>query len=177
MHCGVPNPLIGFYRDGAADDRGRTLAQILGWDDDELEAVHDYIQWLFPLPERSGANPGAPILDAGTIETFRATAAMRQRLRQALERMLRFYGMEMVSGEGGVGVERADNFPARARNWLLPGNHNHLRLTRMLRSLRLLGLEAESKALFRALDPICRDYPGSVSSGTYAFWSDASKSG
>lgn len=54
-----PNPLIGFYRDGAQDDCGRTLAKILSWPDDRLEAVHDFIQWMFPLPERSGANPAA----------------------------------------------------------------------------------------------------------------------
>ena len=71
------HPLVAFYRDGAQDDRGRTLNEILAWPDDRLEAVHDFIQWLFPLPERSGANPGAPTLDAATIEAFHATPAMR----------------------------------------------------------------------------------------------------
>ena len=50
------HPLVAFYRDGARDDEGRTLAEILAWDDDRLEEIHDFIQWLFPLPERSGAN-------------------------------------------------------------------------------------------------------------------------
>lgn len=39
--------LVRFYR-GGADDRGRTLEQILAWDRDRLEAVHDDIQWIFP---------------------------------------------------------------------------------------------------------------------------------
>ena len=44
------------------DHRGRLLSHILGFSLDELEFHHDYIQWLFPLPEPSGANPSAPLL-------------------------------------------------------------------------------------------------------------------
>jgi hypothetical protein len=52
-------------------------------------------------------------------------------------------------------------------------NHNHLRLTRILRSTLLLGLEAESAALFHALNAIYREYPTRISARTHAFWSDA----
>lgn len=168
MAKGADNPLIGFYRDGAEDDEGRTLAEILAWPDERLEAVHDFIQWMFPLPERSGANPAAPVLDRETTEAFHATAEMRGRLRQAFERMLRFYGLR----RNGYEVERAENFRERAGNWLHPMNHNHLRLTRMLRSLRLLGLEAESAALFRALEGIDREFPGRITERTQEFWRD-----
>ncbi len=164
-----PNPLIGFYRDGAQDDCGRTLAEVVAWPDDRLEDVHDFIQWLFPLPERSGANPAAPVLDRATIEAFHATQEIRERLRQSFLRMLRFYGLQWAENS----VERAPNFPARAQNWLRPMNHNHLRLTRMLRSLRLLGLATESAALFGALDAINREFPGRITERTLAFWRDA----
>ena len=43
-------------------DRGRYLHDILKWPDKRLESTHDYIQWLFPLPEVSGFNPEAPTL-------------------------------------------------------------------------------------------------------------------
>jgi hypothetical protein len=42
--------------------RGRYLREIQEWPDDQLESVHDYIQWLFPLPEPSGFNVAAPAL-------------------------------------------------------------------------------------------------------------------
>jgi hypothetical protein len=99
--------------------------------------VHDYIQWIFPLPERSGASPWAPVLDAATIAAIRNDAEMQGRLRAAFERMLAFYGFAL---EGDAVVE-GPRFVAASRNWLHAGNHNHLRLTRMLRSLRVLGLE------------------------------------
>lgn len=173
MSASEANPLVGFYRDGARDDRARTLVEILGWDDERLEDVHDFIQWLFPLPERSGANPSAPVLERETIEVFRASPAMQERLRRAFERMLRFYGLRW----NGSSVERAENFRERAQNWLWPGNHNHLRLSRILRSTLLLGLESESKALFQALNGIYREFPDRISSRTHAFWSDASQTG
>ena len=87
MQSTKPHPLVAFYRDGAPDDAGRSRAEVLAWDDDRLEAVHDFIQWLFPLPEPSGANPAAPILDPATIKTFRASLAMRDRLRASYDRM------------------------------------------------------------------------------------------
>ena len=170
-------PLVAFYRDGAQDDCGRTLEEILAWDDYHLEAVHDFIQWLFPLPEPSGVNPAAPILDPATIHTFRSSLAMRDRLRASFERMLRFYGLVLVPGKSPLVVERAPGFSARAQNWLWPGNHNHLRLTRILRSTLLLGLEAESKALFQALNAIYREFPGRIPARTHAYWSNAAESG
>ncbi len=169
------HPIVAFYRDGATDDRGRTLAQILAWDDDRLEAIHDFIQWLFPLPETSGANPSAPTLDAATIAAFRATPEMQQRLRQSFDRMLRFYGFawSAPAPDATPTIVPAANFRARADNWLHPMNHNHLRLTRILRSTLLLGLEPESKALFRALNALYRAYPDSIPARTHAFWSSA----
>lgn len=72
---------------------------------------------------------------------------------------------------------RAANFAERSKNWLTPANHNHLRITRILKSLRLLGLEPESAAFFRALAAI---YPGqsaaanpAISATTFRFWQSA----
>ena len=160
--------ILHFYR-GGHDDEGRTLDEILSWPDAELEAVHDFIQWLFPLPEMSGANPSAPVLDAATIDAFRGSEDLQERLKQSLLRMLRFYGFELHQGI----VQQAPSFSARSVNWLNPGNHNHLRLTRMLRSLRLLGLASESTALFKALSELYGSHPDRITQRTYQFWTSA----
>lgn len=171
-----PSPLVAFYRDGAPDDEGRTLTEILAWDDERIEAIHNFIQWLFPLPEPSGANPHAPILDPTTLRIFHASVAMQDRLRQSFQRMLRFYGFRQASAPAGITIDRAPDFAARAQNWLWPMNHNHLRLTRILRSTLLLGLGAESKALFQALNALYREYPDRIAARTHAFWSSAAGS-
>jgi hypothetical protein len=54
--------LLDFYRGTQLDSSGRMLHEIWDWTDDDLEAIHDFIQWLFPLPEPSQFNPDAPLL-------------------------------------------------------------------------------------------------------------------
>ncbi len=166
--------ITDFYSGTGRDGAGRKLDEILGWPDRRLEDVHDYIQWCFPLPEPSGANPYAPVLTPEDIAMFRATPAMQERLRTAFARMLRFYGF--VEWEEGA-IERGPEFAAHARNWLNPGNHNHLRLTRMLRSLRVLGLEAEAQAFWQALAELYaeenRGGRSNITERTYGFWKRA----
>src|SRR5205814_6608900 len=137
-----------FYRGEGTDAEGRRLDTVLAWDDDSLEAVHDFIQWLFPLPEPSRFNPDAPLLSPADVAAFRQDAQLRTNLRRSFERILPFLGLaETADGE----VVEGPNFARRAADvWDYP-NHNWLRITRILRSLRLLGLEAESQALYRRL--------------------------
>jgi hypothetical protein len=165
------DPLVAFYS-GTPDAAGRTLAGILAWDDARLEAVHDYIQWVFPAREPSGVNPLAPLVTDATVRAFTGDAALRAGLRQALDRMLVFYGLTWIGDRVAIDELR---FPVRARVWLRPGNHNHLRLTRILKSLAALGLAAEARALQRCLlEDICAGPgDGSVSPRTVGFWRDA----
>jgi hypothetical protein len=101
---------------------------------------------------------------------------MQQRLRAAFERMLAFYGFAL--NDDAV-VERPQ-FAAASRNWLHAGDHNHLRLTRMLRSLRVLGLEGEAAALWEALRALHERQSAAgrrtITAETFAFWRQAATS-
>jgi hypothetical protein len=163
--------LLAFYRGDAPDWHGRTLDDIWSWTDDRLEGVHDYIQWMFPLPVRSGANPAAPVLGPATAEAFRSSAALRQRLERSLGVMLRFYGLEERPTAGGLRIVRGDRFAERAAVWLSPGNHNHLRLTRIMTSLAELGLTAQARALRECLVAIAAEFPNRVTPTTLRYWS------
>jgi hypothetical protein len=162
-----PDAVVSFYS-GGPDTAGRTLAAILAWDDERLEAVHDYIQWLFPTRQPSGVNPYAPLVTGTTVAAFARDPALRARLRDAFERMLAFYGL--TGRAGGVAIDPS-RFPARSRVWLNPGNHNHLRLTRIMESLATLGLREEAAALQRCLlAEIAAGHADSVSPRTLGFW-------
>jgi hypothetical protein len=139
--------ILRFYGAGGTDHVGRTLEEILAWDDWHLEEVHDYIQWLFPLPEPSRANSFAPLLTAGDIASFRASPPHRQALHRAFLRILAFYGFEATGSGGDIVIGRSSVWPERSANWVRAGNHNHLRLTRIMKSLSLLGLSDEARAL------------------------------
>jgi len=85
--------------------------------------------------------------------------------------MLAFYGFALGDGPR---VVRAADFSAQAANWLNPGNHNFLRLTRILRALVLLGLGAEARALLAALEEVYRSGgAAAIGQRSRAFWQGA----
>jgi hypothetical protein len=101
-----PASLISFYEDESTDSRGRTLTDILRWGVNKLESSHDYIQILFPLPERSGVNDRAPTINRQVFEAFRGRKELRDRLGDAFQKMLWFYGFELHTGEDGKAMVR-----------------------------------------------------------------------
>ena len=161
--------LLQFYSGEGTDDRGRGIADIWCFSHAELESVHDYIQWLFPLAERSAFNPGAPLLDAETIRRFQEEDALRKNVERSLSLMLDFYGLSLVANR----IVRAKTFADRSRQWLTPQNHNFLRLTRVLKSLSLLGHASRAKQLLACLEDIQRDHPTIIGKTTLAYWCDA----
>jgi hypothetical protein len=161
--------ILQFYQVKAPDDRGRYLEDVLRFSDEQLEYTHDFIQWLFPLREPSGANPDAPCLDDAAIAQFRERPDLRDAMRRALDRMLSFYGLAREDDA----IVTSPEFSRHAQ-WLTPENHNHLRLTRMLKSLRLLGNEPEARALYQCLSRLYEEqrrsgYAG-ITARTFRFW-------
>jgi hypothetical protein len=171
-----PPPLVLFYdpQVNAPDPRGRTLNSILSWPNGELEDCHNYIQYLFPLPERSPYNPFASVIDRATCIAFRTRADLRARLKQSFDRMLAFYGFQYNQSPTKVCVSRTPAFDDVSRRWVRRFDHNHLRITRILRSMRVLGLALEAEALWRALDEVC-DENRAISKKSWTFWTRAAK--
>jgi hypothetical protein len=165
--------IVAFYSGEAPDDRGRSLADLQSQSLDQLEYNHDYIQWLFPLPERSSANPAAPLLSAADVRAFADSAELRDSLLRSLSVMLRFYGLELFEPSSGVEIRPGDTFAHRSQVWLTPYNHNFLRLTRMLRSLTLLGCGEHADALFQCLEGIYRGQHAVIGPETFRYWKTA----
>jgi hypothetical protein len=90
--------------------------------------------------------------------------------------MLAFLDFRLLEDEPLRVVPTAD-FTERAQNWLTPSNHNHLRITRVLKSLRLLGLEEEARASFRCLEGLYgKEFaaPRSrISEESFSYWRSA----
>jgi Opioid growth factor receptor (OGFr) conserved region len=164
--------LLDFYRGEGSDSEGRLLKDIWSWDDNELEAVHDFIQWLFPLPEPSRFNPDAPLLTPDDIAAFQSDRLVQANLRKSFERIVPFLGLA-VDKHGKV-VE-GPKFAVRARDvWAFP-NHNWLRISRILCSLRLLGREPDAMALYERLEAFysARRFP--IPADTFRYWTEAAK--
>ena len=180
-----PNPpfIISFFspQTRARDPSGRSLDTILAYTDAQLSRHHDFIQYLFPLPEKSPVNPWAPLIDRQVYDAFRDSQDLRAELLRGFGRMLGFYGFTLstsASGSGGVEgqveILPAQNFKAQSKlSWRRGMDHNHLRLTRMIRCLRVLSCEREARALYRALLEF--DEGGVVRGSSRMFWARAAE--
>jgi len=133
------NEVIEFLRGDGKTLSGYTLEDILLWDDDSWEFEHDFIQWLFPTDRESGFNPESPVLDAESIEEIRGSVEIRNNLLNAYERFLGFIGVT----RGPVGLEVINESQV-----FRIANHNWLRVGRVLRSFRLLGLDQAANELY-----------------------------
>jgi hypothetical protein len=161
--------IIDFYTEEGTDSEGRTLEEMLLWRDSTLEWSHDSIQWLFPLREPSSFNPDAPLLTDEDIALWQANKHLQDNLHRAFERFLRFLGLRWEEGR----VHPADNFALRAPVIWNRFNHNFLRVTRCLASLRLLGLAAEAEAFYRHLESMYDSGHFAISDHTFQFWTEA----
>jgi hypothetical protein len=224
-----PDSLITRFYDPsirAPDVHGRTLENILDWPDMNLERSHNYIQILFPLPEGSPYNYSAPVIDRQVMEAFHARPELRNRLKQALVRILHFYGFEVATKaefkkrdaekaeeqardeeesskeqetnaqQSSTDVQepeaqenhkpssglpsdfivlRASHFPTASRNWAVRMDHNHLRISRILRCLRVLGLQKECEAYYSALQDVYNDPEIRIGERSMEYWTKAAK--
>ncbi|KAF1922476.1 uncharacterized protein M421DRAFT_426873 [Didymella exigua CBS 183.55] len=73
----------------------------------------------------------------------------------------------------GYYVVRGPNFRKASRNWAVRMDHNHLRITRILRSLRVLGLQRECDAFFVALKRVYHDPAINIGPRSLDFWTRA----
>ena len=183
-----PSFPVRFYAptNPASDARGRNLSSGLSWPASDLERSHDYIQNLFPLPENSAFNLNAPVIDEQTFTAFRSSPELQHGLRKSLIRMLHFYGLELSNSSSTSGgqnpqsrqtyeVHPGPNFVQGSRYWLTKFNHNHLRITRIIRSCRVLGLGGEAKAFYDALIRVAQENKAVISQRTLMFWQRAAE--
>ena len=163
--------LLDFYRGQGTDSEGRSLQQIWTWDDDAFEEVHDFIQWLFSLAEPSQFNPNAPLLTDDDIAAFKGDEQLQANLLKSFERILRFLGFVTKNGT----VIEGDNFTDRIPDvWAFP-NHNWLRISRILRSVTLLGMEPQAKALYERLSAYFTRRKFPIPEETFQYWTEAVK--
>jgi hypothetical protein len=164
--------LIDFLRGKGRDASHRRLADIWAMSDDELEADHNFIQWMFPLDVSSGAQPDAPTLDSNDLDQIRKDMTIRGNLRRSLDRMLGFYGFAW--GPERRSLVLSPHFPQQAANWLSRNNHNFLRITRILRCLMLAGEVEAAKVLLLALEGLYkRGYGAAIGTTSLDFWRGA----
>ena len=117
--------LTKFLSGSGTDHAGRTYQDILDQDDHWLEFTHDWVQWCFPLFEKSQSVKSAPTLESSNeVEEIRTCSSCQENMRLGLIRYAEFL---------------RDN-----DQWLRYHDHNHLRITRLIKSASMLMSEEQA---------------------------------
>lgn len=67
-------------------------------------------------------------------------------------------------------IVRGPNWTTNSRNWAVRFDHNHLRITRILRCLRVLGLQKECDAFFAALEEVFNGPAIRINERSMTYW-------
>lgn len=185
-------PLLQFYLGLKVDHKDRKISDMWGYDYDTLENEHDIIQLMFPsnrmgmffqmwvigVPQEKIVWPQLVIKD---VDIWRGDTKTGRRLRanmlRSLEVMLDFYGFRFnLDDPNQVTIEQGDNFKKRKKVWLTEGNHNFLRIDRILNSLKFVGLEKYSLMFFDALSKVHDKYKEVIdASDSFTYWENSVK--
>ena len=146
-------PIKAFLEGVGPDSYGRLINDIWAFSDNEIEQTHNFIQWLFPLAEASLSVPGSPTL---TPEATAALAASEGPKNSILK-----------SGKWYLG------FLSRTSHWRVKYNHNHLRITRAIKSTRLLVSDAEANSFRDGVFLLLREDLVLIDEKAKSFWNTA----
>lgn len=165
--------VINFYT-GKENNSGYSYNDVVyEWDNQKWEDTHDFIQWLFPLDEPSKYNADAPILNESELATFQSSQMLRHRLILAYERFLSTLGLRFrYTEDEGLEVFKTRDFDKYEHLWKTP-NHNWLRVTRVMKTLNLVGLSEHSTALYYTLKQMSDD-GYNIPEETLGYWFHAS---
>jgi hypothetical protein len=142
-----------FLANEAPDYLGRTLSEIWRFTDDQMEACHDYIQCVFPLDQESGAVPNAPVLTREDIADIKSSSVAISNLKQSADW---FY-----------------QFLCRNDQWLRVTDHNHLRITRLIKSLRILVGDSVAGAMQEKIIQLAEASGAKINPLTLDFWKNS----
>ena len=145
--------IVGFLEGKTPDHRGRILAMLLQQTDHQAETTHDYIQWLFPLDEPSRSVNGAPVLTELEIDEIRGSSLAQANLARSARWFL--------------------GFLERNNHWITKYNHNHLRITRVIKSLRLLASDEAADEFRDKVLALAGDNLNLVDQKARGFWRSA----
>ncbi len=162
-------PVLRQEGQGRNGDIMVTFNGIMSYSAEDLEAEHKFIQHIFPTTTISPHNRTAPILDEETVQVLNMDSDVQRRQRMAFRIMLNFLKLEeMGAGTPKYQIVPSCDYRKDKPKWLNQNDHNQLRLSRMVKSLYLLGNEKEAIAFHHAINLLGNKY--GVPLSTMRYW-------
>jgi hypothetical protein len=140
------NPILRFFLGERVHPNGKTIHEILNMNEPRIGHTGGVIQWLFPLTTPSTHVPSAPTLSPSELQMFRVEPKLRKLYIIGVNRFLELYGIALHGSSASLEPE----FNIK-RKWMYPRSHAYIPITRILKSLKLLGFSAEFTTLSKLL--------------------------
>ena len=145
--------ILDFLIGSKPDVYNRYLIDIWSMSDEEIENVHNFIQWVFPLNEESRAVLNSPVLNLQEINNIKESSLARENIEKSVDWFF--------------------NFLIRNSHWISKSNHNHLRITRIIKSLRLLHSDKKADDFKDSIMKLIGDKKNQINSITLDFWKNS----
>ena len=135
------------------DFLGRNLQDIWDFSDEEIEQTHDFVQLVFPTNKPSRAVSHGFYLDSETlVEQIKNNPEAKKNIIKSAKWFL--------------------SFLARNTYWNQKYNHNQLRITRVIESLRLLVSNEDADNFYQSVLKLIEEN-NKVNEDTLFFWKNA----
>ena len=145
--------LCNFLTGHETNSSGWLLSHVWKFNDTQIENTHTFIQWVFPTDEPSRATPGSPVLNEQQILKIQNSEQAKQNLSKSADWFF--------------------NFLRRNNYWRKAHDHNHLRITRVIKSLRLLCGDDEADYFKEQFWQLLGADISQIPSKTIEYWEDA----
>lgn len=146
---------VNFLTNNEPDFKNRFLKDIWNFSDEDIEHTHDFIQLLFPLNEESNAVSNGIYLDSSdAILSIKVNKLATENIVKSSKWFLLFL--------------------ARNSHWKRKHDHNYLRVTRIIKSLRLLVSDQEANKFYESfMQLIDENLISRINSTTLYYWENA----
>ena len=134
------------------DFKGRMIDEIWDFTDIQIEGNHDFIQLIFPLNKKSQSSFHGYYLDSeNLVNELKESTEIKENILKSSQWFL--------------------SFLKRNSHWKSRYDHNQLRITRVIESLRLLVGNHEADNFYKSVLELCSDVK--LSKTTLDYWSKA----
>ena len=137
------------------DYKNRFLNDIWNFTDEDIEHTHDFIQLLFPLNEQSeSVFHGYYLNTKSSIINIKSNDLAKSNIVTSSKWFL--------------------NFLERNTHWRRRHDHNYLRITRIIKSLRLLVSDEEANKFYESfIELIDESLRSKINLTTLSYWENA----
>tara|TARA_Y100000746_G_C15322435_1_gene374281 strand:- start:10 stop:459 length:450 start_codon:yes stop_codon:yes gene_type:complete len=144
-----------FLTNAEPDFKNRFLNDIWNFSDEDIEHTHNFIQLLFPLNEKSeSVFHGYYLNTESTIINIKSNDLAKSNIVKSSKWFL--------------------GFLERNAHWRRRQDHNYLRVTRIIKSLRLLVSDEEADSFYKLFMELLDDkHKKKINPLTLSYWENA----